>query len=122
MTWHPRRALQSAANLCDGLDGRQRCCYAAHMWIADRIAAGLALLGRHGTIAVAISILLGIALPPVGALIRPYFPETVFVLLCLAFLRVDPAALRAQWARPHLLAAAALWSMLVVPVLAGAIL
>jgi BASS family bile acid:Na+ symporter len=57
------------------------------------LAEWLAALGRHGTVAVALSILLGIALPPLGALIRPFFPETVFLLLCLAFLRVEPAAL-----------------------------
>ena len=85
----------------------------------SRPAAGLAWLGRHGTNAVAVSILLGIALPPLGALIRPFFPETVFLLLCLAFLRVDPGALRAQLARPRLLLAAAVWTMLVVPVLVG---
>ena len=62
------------------------------MGILDRPAAGLAWLGRRGTNAVAISILLGIVLPPLGALIRPFFPETVFLLLCLAFLRVDPGA------------------------------
>ena len=72
------------------------------MGLLDRPAAGLAWLGRHGTNAVAISILLGIALPPLGALIRPFFPETVFLLLCLAFLRVDPGALRAQFAKPWL--------------------
>jgi predicted Na+-dependent transporter len=92
------------------------------MGLLQRAAAGLAWLGRHGTVAVAISILLGIALPPLGALIRPFFPETVFALLCLAFLRVDPGALRAQFARPRLLAAAALWTMLVVPVTAGLLL
>jgi hypothetical protein len=89
------------------------------MAFLDRPATGLAWLGRHGANAVAISILLGIALPPLGTLIRPYFPETVFLLLCLAFLRVDPAALRAQFARRRLLLAAALWTMLIVPVLAG---
>ncbi len=89
------------------------------MGFLDRPAAGLAWLGRHGTNAVAISILLGIALPPLGALIRPFFPETVFLLLCLAFLRVDPGALRAQFARPRLLLAAAVWTMLIVPVLVG---
>ena len=87
--------------------------------ILDRMAAALAWLGRRGTNAIAISILLGIALPPLGALIRPFFPETVFLLLCLAFLRVDPAALRAQIARPRLLIAAAVWIMLIVPVLTG---
>ena len=89
------------------------------MGFLDRPAAGLAWLGRHGTNAVAISILLGIALPPLGALVRPFFPETVFLLLCLAFLRVDPGALRAQFARPWLLLAAAVWTMLIVPVLVG---
>jgi len=84
-----------------------------------RVAAGLAWLGRHGTNAVAVSILLGIALPPFGALIRPIFPETVFLLLCLAFLRVDPGALRAQFGKPALLIAATIWTMLVVPVLTG---
>src|SRR3954447_2378899 len=90
------------------------------MGLLDQPAAALAWLGRHGASAVAISILLGIALPPLGALIRPFFAETVFVLLCLAFLRVDPAALRAQFAKPRLLIAATIWTMLIVPVLAGA--
>jgi BASS family bile acid:Na+ symporter len=89
------------------------------MGFLDRPAAGLAWLGRHGTNAVAIAIVSGIALPPLGALIRPFFPETVFLLLCLAFLRVDPGALRAQFARRWLLVVAALWTMLIVPVLVG---
>ena len=89
------------------------------MGFLDRLAAGLAWLGRCGTTAVAVSILLGILLPPLGALARPFFPETVFLLLCLAFLRVDPGALRAQFAKPWLLIAAAVWIMLIVPVLVG---
>jgi hypothetical protein len=89
------------------------------MGILDRAAAGLGWLGRHGANAVAISIVIGIALPPVGALIRPYFAETVFLLLCLAFLRVNPGALRTQLARPRLLIAAATWTMLIVPVVMG---
>ncbi len=89
------------------------------MAILDRPAAALAWLGRHGTGAVAVSMFVGIAVPPLGALVRPYFSETVIVLLVLAFLRVDPAGLRAQLARPGLLAAAAAWTMLAVPLLAG---
>ena len=68
------------------------------MAILDRAAAALAWLGRHGTGAVAVSMFVGIAVPPLGALLRPYFPETVIVLLVLAFLRVEPAGLRAQLA------------------------
>ena len=89
------------------------------MAILDRAAAALAWLGRHGTGAVAVSMFVGIAAPPLGALLRPYFPETVIVLLVLAFLRVEPAGLRAQLGRPQLLALAAGWTMLAVPALAG---
>jgi BASS family bile acid:Na+ symporter len=88
------------------------------MGLIDLPAAGLAWLGRHGTRAVAVSMFVGIALPPLGAILRPYFPETVIMLLVLAFLRVDPAALGAQWARPGPLIAAAAWTMLVLPMLA----
>jgi predicted Na+-dependent transporter len=89
------------------------------MAIFDRPAAVLAWLGRHGTGAVAISMFVGIAMPPLGTLLRPYFPETVIVLLVLAFLRVDPAGLRIQLSRPRLLLLAVAWTMLAVPALIG---
>jgi BASS family bile acid:Na+ symporter len=89
------------------------------MTVVDRLAEALAWLGRRGTHAVAVSILLGIMLPPLGALVRPFFAETVFLLLCLAFLRVDPGALRLELSRPRLLIAATAWTMLVVPFLTG---
>ncbi len=87
------------------------------MSILDRPAAALSWLGRHGTRAVAVSMFVGIALPPLGAVLRPYFPETVVVLLILAFLRVDPAALLAQLHKPGVLIASAAWTMLILPVL-----
>ena len=55
-------------------------------------AAALSWLGRQGTRAVAASIFIGITLPPLAALFKPIFAYALFVLLCLAFLRVDPAA------------------------------
>ena len=88
------------------------------MALVDRPVAALEWLGRQGTRAVAACIVLGILLPPLGALIRPFFAETVVALLVLAFLRVDPAALRAQFAEPRLLAAA-FWTMVAGPALAG---
>jgi hypothetical protein len=103
----------------DAIDACHHGCYAARMALVDKPAAALEWLGRQGTWAVAVSILLGILLPPIGALVRPYFAETVVALLVFAFLRVDPGALRAQLAGPKLLAPAA-WTMMVVPVLAGA--
>ena len=82
-------------------------------------AAALAWLGRQGTRAIAALVFIGIALPPVGALLRPFVTEAVFVLLCIAFVRVDPAALRSYLGRPAVVLAATAWTMLVIPVLFG---
>ena len=91
------------------------------MALLTALAASLAWLGRQGTRAVAVTIFLGLALPPLAALFKPYLPASIFGLLCLAFLRVEPAALRAQARRPGLAIAATAWTMLVTPALAGSL-
>jgi BASS family bile acid:Na+ symporter len=58
-------------------------------------------------------------LPPLAALLKPIFAYALFVLLCLAFLRVDPVQVRAHFSRPALVAAAAAWMMLGTPLLIG---
>jgi hypothetical protein len=85
------------------------------------IVAALAWLGRQGTRAVAALVFIGLALPPVDAALRPWVTEAIFVLLCIAFLRVEPDVLRGQLKRPGVVLAATAWSMVVVPSLFGAI-
>ena len=87
-------------------------------------SAGLAWLGRQGTRAIAALVVVGIALPPVGAALKPFVTEAVFLLLCTAFLRVDPAALRGYLGRPALVIAATAWTTVAIPLLfaAGGIL
>ncbi|MDQ4060156.1 MAG: Na+-dependent transporter, partial [Pseudomonadota bacterium] len=63
----------------------------------------LAWLGRQGTRAVAASILLGLLLPPLSRLFKPVIAETIFVLLVVAFLRVDVARVHVHIRRPALL-------------------
>src|SRR5262249_8673383 len=82
----------------------------------------LAWLGRQGTRAVALSLFAGRALPWLRAAWKPLFTPSVFVLLCLAFLRVDPAALRRRLARPSLVLAATAWMMVATPVVCGPVL
>src|SRR5438552_5895234 len=82
-------------------------------------AAALSWLGRQGTRAVAASIFIGIMVPPLAALLKPVFAYALFVLLCLAFLRVDPTQVRAHFARPTVVAGAAAWMMLGTPLLIG---
>jgi len=83
------------------------------------LAAALSWLGRQGTRAVAASIFIGIMVPPLAALLKPIFAYALFVLLCLAFLRVDPAAVRKHFSRPAIVAAAAAWMMLGTPLMIG---
>jgi hypothetical protein len=81
--------------------------------------AGLAWVGRQGTRAIAALVFIGIAVPPLDALLKPFVSEAIFALLCLAFLRVDPAALRVHLRRPGLVLAATGWTMVALPVLSG---
>ncbi len=78
----------------------------------------LAWLGRQGAAALAVMVVVGILAPPLGALLRPYVREAVFVLLALAFLRTDVAALGALARRPWLPLAAVVWTMLATPAIA----
>jgi len=81
----------------------------------DFPAAGLVWLGRQGTRAVAASLFLALAFPSLAAWCKPIVPEAIFVLLVLAFLRVDPRELRGHFAEPALVLIATLWTMLIVP-------
>ena len=84
-----------------------------------RPAAVLAWLGRQGTRAVALSLFAGLALPWLAALFKPAFAPSVFALLTLAFLRVDPAALRRRFRGPGLVLAGAAWMVVATPLICG---
>jgi predicted permease len=80
----------------------------------------LAWLGGQGTRAIAALVFIGIAVPPLGELLRPFVTEAIFLLLCISFMRVDLGALRDHWRRPGLVLAATAWTTLGVPLIAGA--
>jgi BASS family bile acid:Na+ symporter len=84
-------------------------------------AAALRLTGRHGTLLVAASVFVGLFVPGLAAACKPLLGPVIVILLVLAFLRVEPAALRHHLRRPGLIAAAALWTMLAMPAALGAL-
>jgi BASS family bile acid:Na+ symporter len=88
--------------------------------VPGAIVTALAWLGRQGTRAVAALVFIGLALPPVDAVLKPHVGEAIFVLLCIAFLRVEPDVLRIELKRPGVVIAATLWTMLAVPMVLGA--
>ncbi|HEV7510109.1 MAG TPA: hypothetical protein VGO27_00320 [Candidatus Acidoferrum sp.] len=89
------------------------------MLIVDASLAVLSWLGRQGTRAVAALVVIGIALPSIGAILKPYVTEAVFLLLCIAFLRVDVTAFKTYIRRPAIVLAATAWTSVAIPVLVG---
>ena len=87
------------------------------MIIIKVLAAALAAIGRHGTIAVALSIFAGTLIPGLAPALKPWLGETIVTLLALAFLRVEPSALGILARRPALVIATAAWVVVVTPVL-----
>lgn len=80
--------------------------------------SALGWVGQRGAPAVAISVVIGMLLPAFSSLARPFLSEAVFVLLVLAFLRVDTQAVVRRLQRPLLLMASSLWMLLALPLLA----
>lgn len=76
-------------------------------------------LGARARGALVVIVVLSIALPAVGNVLRPLLPAAVFLLLIIAFCRIDPVAFKALARRPLLVAAAVCWTSVVIPVLVG---
>jgi BASS family bile acid:Na+ symporter len=83
------------------------------------LAALLSLIGRHGTLLAALSIFVGLSVPGLPSVLKPVLGPVIVLMLILAFLRVDPAALKGYFRRPGLIAAATVWLMLVTAALLG---
>jgi len=76
-------------------------------------------LGRQGTRIAAASVIVGVAVPPLAATFKPFLAAAIFLLLIFAFLRVDPAELRARFKSPLLVASACIGFMVVIPIAFG---
>jgi hypothetical protein len=84
-------------------------------------AQALTWLGGQGTRAIAALVFIGIAIPPLGELLKPFVTEAVFLLLYTSFLRVDLRTLRDYLRRPGLVLAATVWTTVAVPLITGGI-
>ena len=79
----------------------------------------LTWIGGQGARAIAALVFIGVALPPLGELLKPCVAEAIFLLLCISFMRVDVSALRNYLRRPGLVIAATAWTTLAVPAIIG---
>jgi BASS family bile acid:Na+ symporter len=74
-------------------------------------------LARHATRLMVLSIVVGITIPPMAALLRPYLTEIVWAILFLAMLQFDWDAVWGYLRRPFLMMIAVGWLVLATPVL-----
>ncbi len=72
-------------------------------------------LGQRATWFLAAGIFLGVAIPPLAALARPFLTLAIFVLMLVTLLRIDPEALRVAFGRPLLVVATVAWVLVVMP-------
>ncbi|MGB8392262.1 MAG: Na+-dependent transporter [Pseudolabrys sp.] len=79
----------------------------------------LAWLGRQGTRAIAALVFIGIVVPLIGNVLKPFVTEAIFLLLCISFMRVDISALHDHLRRPGIILAATVWTTLAVPLIFG---
>lgn len=66
--------------------------------------------------------LLGLFLPPMAALLRPFLTVMVLALMTVVYLRIEPQSLVAQVRAPGTLVIAVLWIMVVSPLVAAGVL
>lgn len=78
-------------------------------------------LSRHARILLALSLFIGIALPDLSAILKPWLPVGVAGLLWGAMVRLDWAAVRRHLGRPGRLGLGLAWMMLGMPFAAWAV-
>jgi BASS family bile acid:Na+ symporter len=78
--------------------------------------------GQHGPALLCLGVLLGIALPPLAEMARPWMGLAVFILTLGALLRLDGPAFRTELACRRTMLAVLAWTVLGVPLLAFATL
>jgi BASS family bile acid:Na+ symporter len=77
--------------------------------------AALGWAGRNGAAVVIAGVLIGLFLPPLAALARPYLAVAIFIFTFGSFLKFDANSLGAEVARPTQLALMVLWATFGVP-------
>ncbi len=81
------------------------------------LSTGLGFMGRHASRALAVGVTLGLLVPSLAAMLRPWLDLLIFALTTATLMRIDWAAVRTTLGRPALLAILIGWSLIVSPLL-----
>lgn len=85
------------------------------MTILNILIYPLRRAGEHGALALALSLLIGLAFPTLAAYVKPYLREIIILLLVSSFLRVEPDALRQVTRRPLMIILGTIWLLIAMP-------
>ncbi len=80
------------------------------------ILRGLSAIGATGARGLALSLLAGLAVPYLGAVLKSWLPVLVGLFVTIGFARIDLSRARGFFARPAPLAAGLVWLVLSLPV------
>ena len=83
--------------------------------IGRSVLSLLGALGRHAPVVLVIGVVLGLALPGVGAVLRPALPALVVLVFGLALVRIEWSAVSAAFRRPWWIGGIVAVLMAVVP-------
>ncbi len=81
------------------------------------LGATLGFFGRHGPAVLAAGVFAGLAVPPVATLLRPLLVPSIFLVFTLTLVRTDWRAIVTYGRRPALLVGAAIWMLLLSPLI-----
>lgn len=81
----------------------------------------LGFLGRYGSQAFALSLLLGFALPWLAGPVKPFLGVIIFCFIAINMMRADLPALRRLATRPALMAGAVVWCTVAPAMVVGAL-
>ena len=79
-------------------------------------------LANNGTHALTLIVVIGIFIPAVGNFFKPFIAESIFLLLCLSFLRLDIDKLKTNIKKPKIIILTTIWTALMIPMITGLIL
>ncbi len=86
------------------------------------IARALEWLARHAALLIAAGVFVGLALPSLDHLLRPFMVPFIVVPMVVALMRIEWRAMAAHASRPATIALVGAWSLLISPLAVGMLL
>jgi len=82
----------------------------------------LRFLSLHASHALTFIVVIGVFIPAVGTVFKPFITESIFFLLCISFLRLDFDTFKKNIKKPKIIILVTIWTAVIIPLLAGLIL